>query len=100
VVNLLEYVLGTSPAASSQMPVAMLNAANRVQFSFDRPTGRDDVTIFGECSTDLINWTADANLVETIAFDLGGGMERIIVRQSENAPATTKCFLRLTALQP
>ncbi|MBL9130448.1 MAG: hypothetical protein JNG86_04565 [Verrucomicrobiaceae bacterium] len=97
--NLLEYGLGSHPAQNTPGLSGYLNASSRVQFHFDRPTGRDDILTIGECSTDLQTWTSDVNLVETIILDLGNGTERIIIRQSETAPAGTKCFLRVRVIQ-
>lgn len=99
-VNLLEYGLGTHPSQNTPGLSGYLNASSRVQFHFDRPTGRDDILTIGECSTDLVNWTSDVNFVETIILDLGNGTERVIIRQSESAPAGTKCFLRVQIVQP
>lgn len=99
IVNLLEYGLGTHPSQNTPGLSGYLNASSRVQFHFDRPTGRDDILTIGECSTDLVNWTSDIDSVETLVQDLGGGTERVIIRQSENAPAGTKCFLRVRIVQ-
>jgi hypothetical protein len=90
--NLLEYGLGSDPAAQ----VVEITGQKYLQIQWTRPDDRTDISTLGEISNDLAppSWTSDPAEVLTTIAPAGEGLETVTIRDAEPLTAHTKRFLR------
>ncbi len=72
--NLLEYALGGDPTQPDRgvLPVQgiqTIDGADYLSLAFTRPEGIDDVVYAVESSSDLINWSPETELVDSVSED-------------------------------
>ena len=97
--NLLEYALGTDPAAPSAMPPAGVveeGGHRYLQLEWTRPDDRTDITTTGEVAADLTgaSWSSSPADVSTTITPAGAGMETVTIRMLEPVGASARGFLR------
>lgn len=98
--NLLEYALGTDPAAASAMPaptVAEVAGKKHLQLQWTRPDDRGDLTTSGEAAVDLAgtNWFSAPPATATTTTPAGPGMETVTVRDLDPLGSHPRRFLRV-----
>jgi hypothetical protein len=98
-VNLLEYALGTNPAAASTTPPAQvveITGQKYLQIQWTRPNDRTDITTVGEVSPDLapLSWSSGASEVSTTITPAGAGMETVTIRNLTPLGSNIRRFLR------
>jgi hypothetical protein len=98
-VNLLEYALGTDPAAASVPPMAQLveiDGNEYLQIQWTRPAGRNDITTNGEVSPDLTPdaWTSGPADVNVSIIPAGPGEETVTIRDLSPLNGQIRRFLR------
>ena len=103
--NLVEYALGTDPAAFSLMPASAVvtESSNRyLQIQWTRPDDRDDVTTVGEVASDLsgTSWSSSPAVVSTTITPSGAGMETVTIRLLEPVGTSSRRFLRARVILP
>ncbi len=103
--NLLEYALGTNPAAPSLMPASSVvtESSNRyLQIQWTRPDDRDDVTTVGEGAPDLsaAAWSSSPAVVSTTITPSGAGLETVTIRLLEPVGTSSHRFLRARVILP
>lgn len=97
--NLLEYGLGSDPAAASTAPAAQvveITGQKYLQIQWTRPNDRTDITTLGEISDDLapLSWTTAPAEVLTTITPAGEGLETVTIRDADPVNGNTKRFLR------
>ena len=97
--NLLEYGLGTNPAAPSLMPATSVvtESSNRyLQIQWTRADDRDDITTVGEVAPDLSGaaWSSAPAAVTTTITPAAAGMETVTIRMVSPLGSANHRFLR------
>lgn len=97
--NLLEYALGTNPAAASTTPpgqVVNISGQDYLQIQWTRPSDRTDITTVGEVSPDLapLSWSSGAGEVSITIVPAGAGMETVTLRDLSPLGTHSRRFLR------
>ncbi len=99
--NLLEYALATSPTAPDagvNAPTPALPPADgRLELTYLRPDGRDDLALTAEWSADLAVWYSSAEYVVTGAPSVAAGGRRFTARAVAPPGAPARQFMRLRA---
>jgi len=97
--NLVEFAFGLDPALAQSgftgLRASVDPAAPTVlTLEFTRPAGRIGLSYLLESSPDLVTWAPLSATPQTL--DLGGGQEKVVVRDTEVLAAQQQRFLRLS----
>ena len=97
--NLVEYVLGLSPAVSDANPFSPVITNNSFQITFSKSKAALDVTLVPEWSPDLLNWFSGAPyLIETSNLD-AGSIQWITMQSGSLVSSNNAGFIRLRAFR-
>ena len=93
--NWAEYAYGLDPNISDATRLTAEIVNGRLTVSYQRNSLASQAMITPEISSDLISWQSGPAYLQEIANEsLGGGIERVMVQDVENASAGTR-FVRL-----
>jgi hypothetical protein len=100
--NLLEYGLGSDPAAASTAPAAQIvnvSGQDYLQIQWTRPNDRSDISTVGEISATLIGWSSAIGDVTTTIVPAAPGLETVTIRDVSPLSASSHRFLRARIIQ-
>jgi hypothetical protein len=100
---LIEYLVGSDPAAFSSNPIVLpvFTPGDLMTVQISRAVGSDDVDVTIEHSTDLLNWSSFPGGVELIRNDrLAPGEEMLTFRSFDPAPSGAQQFIRVGVSLP
>lgn len=98
--NLLEYALGLDPMAHSAMPSATqvtISGQTYLEWRFNRPAGRSDVSLAGEASDNLAQWLTGPAEAVVIIQPAGPDSDQVVLRDQRPFRSVDRRLLRLRA---